>query len=201
MHLCGCQFQHRVPCDTLSEPRLWAHPGLDQGLSSLLSSHLSMPSDLDTHQSRPAAVLPVAICPEAVLISPRALPMHPAYLSASLQCAPGHLGTVMPTVRPPQSLTQPVPSQQQDQSHTLGAAVQEPVSSPSPARTPDQIKQHPSPVSILWSHLLDGKTHAPVLLQPGPLDVHVQALSSPPTAAVFHLASNGFVHIQGSPLR
>jgi len=200
MHLCGCQFQHSIPCDTLSEPQLWAHPGLDQGLSPLLSSHLSMPSDLDTHQSRPAAVLLVPICPGAVLISPGGLPMHPAYLPASLQCAPGHLGTAMPTVQPPQSLNQPVPSQQQDQSQTLGADVQEPVLSPSPAHTPGQIKQHPSPVSILWFHLPDGQTHALVLLRPGPLGVHVQALSSPPTAAVFHLASPGFVHVQGSPL-
>jgi len=160
-----------------------------------------MPSDPGTHQSRPAVVLPVAICPGVVLISPGGLPTHPAYLHASLQCAPGHLGTVMPTVRPPQSLTQPVPSQQQDQSQILGAAVQEPVSSPSPAHTPGQIMQNPSPVSILWFHLPDGQTHAPVLLQPGPLDVHVLALSSLPTAAAFHLALPGFVHVQGSPLQ
>jgi hypothetical protein len=45
--------------------------------------------------------------------------MHPAYLHASLQCAPGHLGTVMPTVRPPQSLTQPTKKYTLCQQHTL----------------------------------------------------------------------------------
>jgi hypothetical protein len=45
--------------------------------------------------------------------------MHPAYLYASLQCAPGHLGTVMPTVRPPQSLTQSIKKYTVCQYHTL----------------------------------------------------------------------------------
>jgi hypothetical protein len=75
--------------------------------------------DLDSHQSRPAAVQPVAICPGAVLISPGGLPMHPAYLHASLQRAPGHLETVMPTVRPPQLLTQPIKKYTVCQHHTL----------------------------------------------------------------------------------
>jgi len=76
-------------------------------------------SNLDTHQNRPAVVLPVSICPGAVLISPGVLPMRPAYLHTSLQCAPGHLGTVMPTVRPPQSLTQTIQKYTLCQHHTL----------------------------------------------------------------------------------
>ena len=76
-------------------------------------------SDLDTHRSRPAVVLPVVICPGAVLISPGALPTPPAYLYASLQCAQVHLGTVMPTLQPPQSLTQPIKKYIVHQHHTL----------------------------------------------------------------------------------
>jgi hypothetical protein len=45
--------------------------------------------------------------------------MHPAYLHDSLQCAPGHLGTVKPTVQPPQSLTQPIKKYTVCQHHTL----------------------------------------------------------------------------------
>ena len=45
--------------------------------------------------------------------------MHPAYLPASLQCAPGHLGTAMPTVQPPQSLNQPIKKYIVSQHHTL----------------------------------------------------------------------------------
>lgn len=45
--------------------------------------------------------------------------MHPTYFYASLQCVPVNLGTVMPTFRPPQSLTQPTKRYTVCQHHTL----------------------------------------------------------------------------------